>query len=121
MPAHRSMPQAPSFDLLVLLFMGHFVGDFVLQHDRMAVEKCAGKDNTLPWRWRMAGPCSCHGLIVALLCGVPLLGLAEFGVHWLLDWSKCRFRFSLGFDQLLHLVCKVVWVAVLSLGLAGTT
>ncbi|MEB3234160.1 MAG: DUF3307 domain-containing protein [Cyanobacteriota bacterium] len=113
------MPEASSLDLLVLLCMGHFVGDFVLQHDRMAIEKCSGRDSTLPWRWWLAGHCSCHGRIVALLTGVPLLGLAEFVVHWLLDWSKCRFGFSLGFDQLLHLVCKVVWVAVLGLQVAG--
>ena len=31
------------FDLLILLVLGHFLADFPLQSDRMAVEKCPGK------------------------------------------------------------------------------
>lgn len=38
-------------ELFLLLAMGHFVGDFALQSDRMAVEKCQGRDHTLPWHW----------------------------------------------------------------------
>ena len=37
------------FNLFLLLAMGHFLGDFALQSDRMAQEKCAGTDPTLPW------------------------------------------------------------------------
>ena len=36
---------------ILMLFMGHFTGDFVLQNDRIAVEKCPGSDVTLPWFW----------------------------------------------------------------------
>ena len=99
--------------LFVLLAMGHFVGDFVLQNDRMAIEKCAGCDKTLPCGWWLTAHAACHGLIVALITGAPLLGLAEWVLHWLIDWGKCRQRYNLAFDQGLHLACKVVWVAVL--------
>lgn len=34
-------------NILILLILAHFVADFVLQNDRMAVEKCPGKDITL--------------------------------------------------------------------------
>ena len=106
------MADASPLGLLVLLCMGHFVADFVLQGDRMAVEKCPGSDVTLPWWWWLLGHASCQGLFVGLLTGVPLLGAAEMGVHFLLDLGKCRLRYSLLFDQILHLLCKVVWVAL---------
>jgi hypothetical protein len=107
------MAEASPFGLFVLLAMGHFVGDFVLQNDRMAIEKCAGCDKTLPWFWWLTAHAACQGLIVALITGVPLLGLAEWVLHWLIDWGKCNKRYNLGVDQGLHLACKVVWVALL--------
>jgi len=110
------MLDASPFGLLALLVMAHFVGDFVLQSDRMAVEKCPGRDVTLPWWWWLIGHASCQGLLVGLLTGVPLLGLAECLVHGLLDWGKCRLGYSLLFDQILHLICKVVWVALVWVG-----
>jgi hypothetical protein len=55
----------------------------------------------------------CQGLIVALITGVPLLGLAEWVLHWLIDWGKCQKRYNLGFDQALHLACKALWITVL--------
>lgn len=38
-----------TFQLLILLILGHFVADFALQADRMAVEKCPGKGVVLHW------------------------------------------------------------------------
>ena len=45
------MPIADGLNLFLLLVMAHFVADFGLQNDRMAVEKCPGKGVTLPWQW----------------------------------------------------------------------
>ena len=101
--------------LFAMLAMGHFLGDFGLQNDRMAVEKCPGRDVTLPWPWWLTAHAAIHGFLVALLTGLPLLGLAEWGVHALIDFCKCRGRYGLGTDQLLHLLCKLAWA-----GLAAT-
>lgn len=107
----------------LLLAMGHFLADFGLQSDRMATEKCRGKDCTLPWQWWLLSHAAIHGFFVAVLTGVVWLGLAEWVVHMLIDDGKCRHRYSLGFDQLLHLICKLVWVLVMLangwLGLTG--
>ena len=103
------------FNLFLLLVMGHFLGDFALQSDRMAQEKCAGADPTLPWWIWLTAYGAIHGLIVAVLSGLPLLGLCEWVVHGWIDYGKCRHRYSLVTDQLLHLSCKAAWAALILL------
>ena len=105
-----SMPFTTDTALFALLAMGHFLGDFGLQSDRMAVEKCPGRDPTLPWQWWLTAHAAIHGFLVAVLTGMPLLGLAEWLAHALIDHLKCRGWFGLGPDQGLHLLCKLVWV-----------
>lgn len=101
-------------DVLPLLLMAHFLCDFGLQSDRMAKEKCPGCDPTLPWGWWLTAHASIHGLAVALLTGLPMLGVAETASHALIDHSKCAGRITLRTDQILHLLCKALWVAVLA-------
>ena len=55
-----------------------------------------------------------HGFMVALLTGIPVLGLAEMVAHSLIDFGKCRFGYKLIVDQALHWACKIVWVASLT-------
>ena len=50
--------------------MGHFVADFGLQSDRMAVEKCPGKDHTLPWPWWLLAHSGIHAFFVSVITGV---------------------------------------------------
>ena len=105
--AHVDQP----LNLLIMLVLGHFLVDFPLQGDKMAVEKCPGKDVTLNWRWWLTAHAATHGFMVAVLTGVPFLGLAEMLVHGLIDFGKCRFGYKLIVDQALHWSCKVIWVA----------
>jgi len=100
-------------NLLIMLILGHFLVDFPLQGDKMAVEKCAGKDVTLNWRWWLSAHAGTHGFMVALLTGIPVLGIAEMVAHSLIDFGKCRFGYKLIVDQALHWACKIVWVACL--------
>ena len=106
------MPIAEAFNLLALLAMGHFVADFGLQNDRMAVEKCPGKGVVLPWQWWLGSHAAIHGFFVAVLTGVPLLGVAEWVVHALIDVAKCRKAYGLKLDQTLHLLTKVLWAVL---------
>ena len=105
-----------SGELLLLLVLTHFLCDFGLQSDRMACEKCAGQDATLPWGWWLTAHVAIHGLGVALVTGVPLLALPEMALHALIDRLKCRGRFGMATDQALHLACKLLWVVLLSGG-----
>ena len=106
-------PVDQPLNLLIMLILGHFLVDFPLQGDKMAVEKCAGKDVTLHWRWWLSAHAATHGFMVALLTGIPVLGLAEMVAHSLIDFGKCRFGYKLIVDQALHWACKIVWVACL--------
>jgi hypothetical protein len=83
----------------------------------MAVEKVRGMDETLDWRWWLTAHSDTHGLAVSLLTGIPLLGLAEWILHALIDWLKSRLMLSLLLDQSLHVCCKIAWTyAVIPLG-----
>ena len=99
-----------TIELLSLLAMAHFVGDFVLQSDRMAIEKCPGKDKTLHWSWWLTAHSSTHGLFVSLITGMPILGFCEFVAHFIIDWMKPKYSLSLSLDQSLHLLCKLIWL-----------
>lgn len=100
------------FDLALLLVMGHFLADFALQNDRMAVEKCPGKAVVLPWGWWLTAHAAIHGFVVAWITGLPLLGLAEWLVHACIDLGKCRGCYRLNLDQTLHLLCKLLWAVL---------
>ncbi len=106
------MEPLPFLNLLALLCMGHFLGDFGLQSDRMALEKCPGCSGSMNWRWWLTGHGAIHGLLVGLITDQPLLGLAEWGLHSLIDLGKCQRRYSMGADQSFHVLCKVMWAAL---------
>ena len=97
-------------DLFILLILGHFLADYPLQGDKMAVEKCPGKGITLDWRWWLTAHAATHGFVVALLTGIPLLGVAEMVAHSFIDFGKCRLGYKLIVDQALHWACKFIWV-----------
>ena len=101
-----------AFNLFLMLAMAHFLADFALQGDRMAVEKCPGQAGVLGWGWWLCAHSAIHGFFVGWISGVPLLGLAEWLLHSLIDLGKCRRRFGMGVDQALHLVCKLAWTAL---------
>lgn len=112
------MPVHTGFQLFALLTMGHFLGDFGLQSDRMAVEKCAGRDVTMAWPWWLTAHAAIHGFLVAMLTGLPMLGLAEWAVHALIDLGKCRKWYGIELDQTMHIICKLIWVLLASSSLA---
>jgi hypothetical protein len=113
MALDQHMPFSNGFELMALLTMGHFLGDFGLQSDRMAREKCPGCSSTLPWQWWLTSHAAIHGFLVAWITGIPALGLAEWGAHTLIDIGKCQNRYNLGIDQALHLLCKLAWIALM--------
>jgi len=53
---------------------------------------------------------------VLLITGNVWLGILETAVHMLVDQMKVSGKTSFATDQALHMVCKVIWIAVIAAG-----
>lgn len=102
--------------LLFALLAVHALLDFPLQGDTLAVNKNPDANTELqkhvPWYYWLGAHAFIHGGGVALVTGSVWLGLAETFAHFWIDLCKCKKFFNIHVDQLLHVVCKVVWVLV---------
>ena len=98
--------------LFIPLILGHFVADFAIQTDTVAINKCPNNNSkiNINWAWWMTGHVSLHGLIVFFITGNAFLALAESTIHFYIDYLKCIGKFNLLIDQLLHILCKFIWV-----------
>jgi Protein of unknown function (DUF3307) len=101
------------FQELILLLAGHALCDYPLQGDFLA----RGKSWTnpiagVPWYQCMAAHAAIHGGTVALITRNPLLGIAEFAAHFLIDCGKVGGLYGFNFDQALHVACKLAWLAL---------
>ena len=111
---NAAVPVDQPLQLFILLILGHFLADFPLQSDRMAVEKCPGKDVVLNWRWWLSAHAATHGFVVAIVTGLPLFGLFEMLTHSLIDYGKCRLHYPLFVDQSFHWASKLLWVLLIT-------
>ncbi len=68
----------------------------------------------------MTSHAAIHGFLVAAVTQVPLLGVAEWIVHALIDLGKCRRLWGLLFDQALHILIKALWAWLVVQQASGT-
>ena len=95
------------------LVAGHAVCDYPLQGDFLARAKNRAMPIPgVPWYQALGSHAIIHGGAVALLTGVPLLGVAEVIAHAAIDDAKCMGRISFNTDQALHIGCKFVWALI---------
>lgn len=104
------------------LVAAHFIADFSLQGDTMAVQKSRHTKNPLaaavPWYHWLFAHAITHGAAVLLITLSLPLALFETLAHGAIDFAKCEKWFSIGADQGLHLLCKVAYVVLIWKGLA---
>ena len=114
------------FHLLYWLLAAHVLFDFPLQGDFLSKGK--SRSNPLPgvpWAGCLTAHAFMHGAAVAFLTHSYFLGFFEFFFHWFIDFfelSKPRKKelsyeysnpkFWFGFDQSLHILCKVMWAGI---------
>ena len=105
---------------LFLFLVAHAVCDFVLQGEVMGTAKSRKKGLASahgpgfpPWYYWLGAHAFTHGGAVFLVSGLWQLGAIETVLHAAIDFSKCEGRLSFNMDQGLHLLCKLVYVAVL--------
>lgn len=111
------------FTLLFLLIAGHALADFVLQTETMAMGKNRHSgiheekgQHFPPWQYWLSAHTLIHGGIVFLITQSLILGLLETALHTVIDALKCEGKLSFHQDQALHMICKIVYCAVLSIG-----
>lgn len=107
-------------ELLFLFLVAHAVCDFVLQGEAMGSGKNRRKESAAehgpgypPWYYWLGAHALTHGGAVFLISGLWPLGVLEALLHAGIDFSKCEGRLSFDQDQGLHLLCKLVYVAIL--------
>lgn len=102
------------FTLFFKLLCGHALGDFALQNDFIATYKSRhmklGSDTI--WPYILGSHCLIQGLMVYLALGSLALALCETATHFIIDFAKCEKIFGFHIDQGLHVVCKVLWLAL---------
>lgn len=110
--------------VILLIFVVHFLADFVFQSSQMAT----GKSKSLKWLSIHVGVYGLVSLISALIVGFGLEDLSvgivwwgvNVGLHFIVDfitskitsklWEEKNMRLffiMIGFDQLLHNICLV--------------
>lgn len=94
--------------LALMLLAAHWLADYPLQGDFLAKAKFEG-----PLRaYHLVAHAGIHGGAVALVTGIVWLGLAEWVAHTIIDELKVRGWTSFALDQTLHILCKIVWLAI---------
>lgn len=108
---------------LFYLLIGHAIADYALQPPNLALGKNRhagpppGYDpvahgKILPiWPMVMTAHCLIHAGAVIVITGSPLLGLWQFGSHFIIDTLKCEQKYNIFQDQALH-VCVLAATAI---------
>ena len=105
---------------------GHFLVDFALQTNRIAIYKnrhadpseIFGPNPPTVWPWILSSHAFQHGAVVFLVTHSLTLGLCETVAHFVTDFGKCEHWYGYHADQCIHLGTKVLWVVLLVKGLA---
>lgn len=99
------------------LVIGHAVADYPLQGDFLAKAKNhRAPVPGVPWQIALFAHAIMHGGAVWLVTGSALLGVAETAIHCVIDYAKCNGWIDFLQDQMAHILCKAVWVALVTWG-----
>ena len=107
------------FMILFLLIAGHFIADYPLQTEAIALGKNRNIDPNrfgVNWQYWLLSHAFLHGTFVAIITGEVWLGIAETIAHSLIDFGKCENKYNIHVDQMLHIICKQIWFIALVYG-----
>lgn len=109
-----------ALEIFGLLVVGHALADYPLQGDFLS--KAKNRVNPIPgvpWYQAMGSHCVIHAGFVWLITGSALIGVFELMMHWIIDDRKCADTLTYNEDQILHLLCKVVWTLLVVVGVSA--
>lgn len=107
--------------LFITMIVGHVFTDHIFQSHQMLLGKDHKHVTEFGEQYGTLWPLflSSHALVnaagVTLITGSVLLGVAEFVVHWIIDYAKnerCDFGYLT--DQVLHIISKLAWAVLAS-------
>ena len=111
---------SPEVMAFMLLF-AHCLGDFALQNDFVANAKnhntLLGKTENM-WLFVLPAHAMIHAGLVFLVTGSLAMATVEFFAHTAIDFAKCDKKFGFAVDQILHLLCKAVYVVIIFKGIS---
>jgi hypothetical protein len=97
-------------DILVMLLMGHYIFDWVLQKEFLSLAKNPDSGmKEVPWYQAMTAHCYLHAGTVYLITHRFEFFIVEFVVHFITDYCKCKKYISMNTDQLIHICCKLLY------------
>lgn len=122
---------APWLNAMVLfwaLLLGHALADFPLQGTFLAVGKDRHADLSAVtggrqwpphvWIYCLTIHCLIQASAVWIVTGSVTLSLVEFVLHWFIDLAKNEKLTGFYTDQVLHILCKVAYAALILFGIA---
>jgi hypothetical protein len=109
-------------ELLFMLLAAHVFADFVFQTDIMAkLKNRHNKPEWLPqgqkyvpcWPYWLTAHAFVHATLVFYVTHSFACALVELIAHWCIDYAKCEGRTNPHQDQLLHVICKLLyWIVI---------
>ncbi len=118
-------PNAPWLVWFFALAVGHFLADYPLQGEFLAIRKNhrlppnAERDAAFPdiprmlWFHCLTAHCMIHAGVVWIITGNVWFGLAELVLHWIIDFLKSCGVTNFHVDQILHLICKAAYIVAM--------
>lgn len=105
---------ADMLHMFFLLMFGHALADYPLQGDFLAKAKDPFSPFVgVPWWQAMGAHAMIHAGFVLIITGSVWLALGEFCAHFWIDFGKCAKAIDFNTDQLMHVMCKIIWVLLL--------
>lgn len=110
------LQQGP-FALFFGFIVAHVIADFPLQGDYLARQKSRRlADSPTDWIVGLSAHCIIQSAGVWIISGSLLLAMVELVLHCLIDIGKGEEKFGLLTDQILHWLCKLAYVILLTTG-----
>ena len=98
--------------ILFILIFFHYLADFPLQDVLARAKNQTNPIPDIPWQQALFAHSFIQAGFVYLATGIPALFVAELVCHAVIDYNKSRGELTFTHDQALHLICKMVWAAV---------
>ena len=94
--------------ILFIMIFFHYLADFPLSKAKNQTDPIPN----VPWQQVIFAHAFIQAGLVYLVTGMPVLFVTELVCHAVIEYNKSRGEFTFTHGQILHIICKMVWAAV---------